>query len=92
MELNIATVILLIFGSLFLISFFKKSIRKIASHAEDIVITNINESKKELVERSQEAYNDLVESCGEDFKTPQEIFDILTKKKHHNKTSNQGTK
>lgn len=69
-----------IIAGLVFVAFFKSSIRQIAKHTEDIVTTNVNESKQELVERSMDAYQDLIRTCGQDFKTPREIYDMMNKR------------
>ena len=74
MELVIALVVFVVF-----VMFFKRSIRRVARHVDSIVTVNIDESQTELVERAQDAYNELIETCGEDFKTPEEIYDLM----HH---------
>lgn len=64
--------------------FFKGSIRKVAKHTESIVDTNINESRQDLIRRSIEAYEEIVEEFGEDFLTPEEVYNKLHKKRKRN--------
>lgn len=59
---------------------FRRPIRQIMSHGSDILDTEINESKADLVERSMIAYEELVERCGSDFKTPHEIWQMMNHK------------
>lgn len=61
--------------------FFKDVIKKSARYTEDVVNTNISEAQYDLVKRSSEAYNKIVEEFGEDFKTPEEIYNMINKKK-----------
>lgn len=74
MEMIVALVIFVVF-----VMFFKRSIRRVARHVDTIVTVNIDESQTELVERAEDAYNELIETCGENFRTPEEIYDLM----HH---------
>ena len=74
MEMIVALVIFVVF-----VMFFKRSIRRIARHVDTIVTVNIDESQTELVDRAEDAYNELIETCGENFRTPEEIYDLM----HH---------
>ena len=74
MELIVALVVFLVF-----VMFFKRSIRRVAKHVDTIVTVNIDESQTELIERGEDAYNELIETCGENFRTPEEIYDLM----HH---------
>ena len=59
---------------------FRRPIRQVMSHGSDILDTEINESKADLIERSMAAYDELVERCGEDFQTPHEIWQRMNHK------------
>ena len=61
--------------------FFKDVIKKSARYTEDVVNTNISENQYELIKRSSDAYNKIVEEFGEDFLTPEEIYNRINKKK-----------
>lgn len=73
-------IIAIIIAGLVFVAFFKQSIRKIAKYTDQIVVTNIAEGQQELIERSMDAYNEVIETCGPDFKTPDEIYNLLHKK------------
>lgn len=72
-------VIILIAFVAFMI-FFKGVIKKTAAHSENMVTTMIDESTVELTKRSMEAYQELIDEFGEDFMTPQEIYNKMHKK------------
>ena len=63
------------------IIFYKGAIKKTGQYIEDVVTVNISESQTDLVKRSEAAYNRLIEECGEDFMTPQEMYDKMMKVK-----------
>ena len=63
------------------IIFFKNVIKKSAKYAEDVVDTNINENQYDLIKRSNTAYEKIVDEFGEDFLTPEEIYNKINKKK-----------
>lgn len=73
--------IAIIIAGLIAVSFFKTSIRRVAKYTDQVVTTNIAEGQQELIERSMDAYQDVIDTCGEDFKTPDEIYNMLHKKK-----------
>ena len=60
--------------------FFKGVIKKTATHSENIVTTMIDESTVELTKRSMDAYQELIDEFGEDFLTPQEVYNKMHKK------------
>lgn len=59
--------------------FYKGAIKKTAQYTEDIVTTNIAESNPELIKRANKAYEKLIEECGEDYMTPQQVYDMMMK-------------
>ena len=61
------------------IIFFKGMLKRSGKYAEDVVTTNIAESQVDLIKRSEAAYNRLIEECGEDFMTAQEVYDKMMK-------------
>lgn len=73
-----------LFGIIILIivvyAIFRRPIKQVTAHASDILDTEINESKGELIERSMAAYDELVERCGENFQTPHEIWQRMNHK------------
>lgn len=72
-------VIILIAFVAFMI-FFKGVIKKTAAHSENMVTTMIDESTVELTKRSMEAYQELIDEFGEDFLTPQEVYNKMHKR------------
>lgn len=79
------TGILMMITAIAALIFFKGTLKKIGSHSENIVTTVINESNVDLTRRSMEAYQELVEEYGENFMTPQEIYNKMNKKKKYKK-------
>ena len=79
--------ILLILGFLVFVMFFKRSLRKVAKYADDVVTTNISEGMAELIERSQEAHEEIINQCGENYLTPSEMYDKI---QHRRQKKNQG--
>ena len=73
--------IAIVIAGLVFVSFFKTSIRKSAKYVDQVVTTNIAEGQQELIERSMDAYQDVIDTCGQDFKTPDEVYNMLHKKK-----------
>ena len=69
--------------------FFKNVIKKSAKYTEDVIDTNINENQYELIKRSTNAYNRIVEEFGEDFMTPEEIYNKINKKKYRKSINNK---
>lgn len=60
--------------------FFKGVIKKTATHSENVITTMIDESTVELTKRSMDAYQELIDEFGEDFLTPEEIYNKMHKK------------
>lgn len=60
--------------------FFKGVIKKTAAHSENVITTMIDESTVELTKRSMDAYQELIDEFGEDFMTPEEIYNKMHKK------------
>lgn len=60
--------------------FFKGVIKKTAAHSENVITTMIDESTVELTKRSMDAYQELLDEFGEDFLTPEEIYNKMHKK------------
>ena len=63
------------------IIFYKGTIKKTGQYTEDVVTVNIAEAQTDLVKRSKAAYDQLIEECGEDFMTAQEVYDKMMKVK-----------
>ena len=60
--------------------FFKGVIKKTAAHSENVITTMIDESTVELTKRSMDAYQELIDEFGEDFLTPEEIYNKMHKR------------
>ena len=75
MEYALYIIILLI-----LVVFFKKSIKRVSAHTADIITVNIQEDKIELYERAKIAKDTLIERCGENYQTVEEIYNEITKR------------
>ena len=73
--------LILLVAAIATIIFYKGAIKKTGQYAEDVVTVNIAEAQTDLVKRSEAAYSRLIEECGEDFMTPQEMYDKMMKVK-----------
>ena len=73
--------LILLVATIATIIFYKGTIKKTGQYTEDIVTVNIAEAQTDLVKRSEAAYSRLIEECGEDFMTPQEMYDKMMKVK-----------
>ena len=62
-----------------MIIFYKGAIKKTGQYTEDVVTVNIAEAQTDLIKRSEAAYSRLIEECGEDFMTAQEVYDKMMK-------------
>lgn len=69
--------------------FFKNVIKKSAKYTEDVVNTNISEAQYDLVKRSNAAYEKIINEFGEDFMTPEEIYNKINKKKYRKLINNK---
>ena len=81
--------LILLIAAVSFIIFFKNGIKKSAKYAEDVIDTNINENQYELIKRSTNAYNRIIEEFGEDFMTPEEIYNKINKKKYRKSINNK---
>ena len=71
--------LILLVAAVATIIFYKGAIKKTGQYTEDVVTVNIAEAQTDLVKRSEAAYNRLIEECGEDFMTAQEVYDKMMK-------------
>ena len=71
--------LIMVIATVAFIIFFKGMLKRSGKYAEDVVTTNIAESQVDLIKRSEAAYNRLIEECGEDFMTAQEVYDKMMK-------------
>lgn len=65
---------------LVLLYVFKKPVKTITNYVNDNLNTEVNEGQVDLIQRSMAAYQEVLDTCGEDFKTPREIHDLLHKR------------
>ena len=73
--------LILLIAAVATIIFYKGAIKKTGQYTEDVVTVNIAEAQTNLVKRSEAAYSRLIEECGEDFMTPQEVYNKMMKVK-----------
>ena len=73
--------LIMVIAAVATIIFYKGAIKKTGQYTEDVVTVNIAEAQTNLVKRSEAAYNRLIEECGEDFMTPQEVYNKMMKVK-----------
>lgn len=67
------------------VMFFKSTLRKGSQYLDQVIDTNINEEQADLIERSMAAYDEVIDRCGPDFKTPDEVLSLLRKKNRRNR-------
>ena len=60
---------------------FRPSLKKINKALENEITVEIAEGNAELYQRAQEAYQELIDTCGEDFKTPEQIYRLMERRK-----------
>ena len=72
--------LVLVVATIGFLIFFKGMIKKTAQYSDDVVTVNIAESQGELVQRAKVAYENLIAEVGEDYKTPQEIYNLMMRK------------
>ena len=71
--------LIMVIAAIAFLFFFKGMLKRSGKYAEDVVTTNIAESQVDLIKRSEAAYSRLIEECGEDFMTAQEVYDKMMK-------------
>lgn len=76
--------LILVIALIAAIILFKKPIKKSATWLDDNLTTTIDEASVELTKRSMDAYADLIETCGKDYMTPSEIYDLMHKRRKRN--------
>ena len=62
------------------IFFFKPMIKKVGKYSDDVVTTNISESQTELIERSMNAYEEVKTKFGDNYLTPQQVYDRMMRR------------
>ena len=60
---------------------FRKMLKRLGKHAEDVIQGEIIESRVDLISDANDAYNRLIDECGEDFKSLREIDALMTKRR-----------
>lgn len=65
---------------LILLYIFKRPIKTVTGFVNDNLVTEINEGSVDLTQRSMQAYEDLIQTCGEDFLTPKEVYEKMHKR------------
>lgn len=72
--------LVLVVAAISFLIFFKGMIKKTAQYSDDVITVNIAEVQPELIKRAMNAHEALIEEVGEDFKTPQEIYNLIMRK------------
>lgn len=73
--------LILVIAAIAFLFFFKGMIKRSGKYAEDVVTTNIAESQVDLIRRSLDALAELEAEYGDDFMTPDEIYNKMQKRK-----------
>lgn len=81
--------VVIIVAMVIAVAFFKSTIRKGTQYINEVVDANIAEEQADLIERSMTAYDEVIDRCGQDFKTPSEVLAMLRKKNRRNRNQSQ---
>ena len=73
--------LIMVIAAIAFLFFFKGMIKRSGKYAEDVVTTNIAESQVDLIRRSLDALTELEAEFGDDFMTPDEIYNKMQKRK-----------
>lgn len=73
--------LIMVIAAIAFLFFFKGMIKRSGKYAEDVVTTNIAESQVDLIRRSLDALAELEAEFGDDFMTPDEIYNKMQKRK-----------
>lgn len=73
--------IIMVIATISLIIFYKGMIKKSAKYCEDVVTVNIAEANVDLIRRSTEIAATMKDEFGDDFITPDEVYNQLAKRK-----------
>lgn len=73
--------LIMVIAAIAFLFFFKGMIKRSGKYAEDVVTTNIAESQVDLIRRSLDALAELKAEFGDDFMTPDEIYNKMQKRK-----------
>ena len=73
--------LIMVIAAIAFLFFFKGMIKRSGKYAEDVVTTNIAESQVDLIRRSLDAFAELEAEFGDDFMTPDEIYNKMQKRK-----------
>ena len=79
--MELITVALIVVGAIIFLNVFRKSMKQTSKYVEDVVSVNIAEAQVELIERAMEAKSELIEVCGENFESVDEVLNFMHKKK-----------
>lgn len=61
--------------------FFKGMIKKTSNYCENVVTTNVTEASIDLIKRSKVAYDRIISEVGEDYESPQEVYNKIMRNK-----------
>ena len=81
--------LIMVIATVAFLIFFKGMIKKTSKYTEDVVTTNIAENQFDLIRRSQEAYAKLEAEFGDDFMTPQQVYNRMMRRKKKESTENE---
>lgn len=76
MEISFALIALILIG----LYVFKKPVKTVSNYVNDNLNTEVNEGQVDLIQRSMAAYQEVLDTCGENFLTPREVHDLLHKR------------
>ena len=72
--------LIMVIASIGFLIFFKGMIKKTAQYTDDVVTVNISETQPELIKRAMNAHKALIDEVGENYQTPQEIYNLIMRK------------
>ena len=59
---------------------FRRPVKRMTRHVDTYAATWTAEDSIELTERAMNAYEKLIETCGENYMTPREVYDKVHKR------------
>ena len=72
---------------LVLLYIFKKPVKTVTGYINDNLHAEVNEGQVDLIQRSMNAYQEVIDTCGENFLTPREVHDLLHKREKKSKNN-----
>ena len=66
---------------------FRPSLKKVNKAIENEITVEIAEGNAELFRRVNEAYDELIDTCGEDYKTPEQVYRLMERRKSKKETN-----